>query len=740
VGSRSSRSKGCARLVVFMALVSLGGGAISCAAEPTSAKNILLLYSFSDPTVYAPADSLKSAIRNRISVPVDFYVEYLESQRFENAGYERNLAQAMRVAYEGKKLDVVIAFSYPALEFAVAYRQTIFPGVPIVFADVNAARLEDRPAWPGVTGITINTDVRGTIDLALLLHPDTESIAVITNDSPFERYWLGRVHKELVRYQGRVKEIDLVGPANAELLARVAGLPPNTIALFQLAPQESSQPVISVYDTLAAIGQRLPTYCIFPTLCVNHGGIGGTSSDEKEQSAGVAELARRILHGEPPDSIPVMHGSVAKNVVDWRQLRRWRIPDSALPAGTLVMYREPTLWERSKSYIIAAIAVILAQSLLIAGLLWQRARKRKAEAVLRESEQRFRVMADSTPSLIWMCDEKANITYLNDKRVAFKANDGADGYGDTWKSYVHPDDLQTVLLINRKALQTQKSFSKEYRLLRRDGVYRWMFDVASPRLNGDGSFAGFIGSAIDVTEQKIAQEALEKVSGQLIEAQEKERTRIARELHDDICQRLALLSMELEQANRDRGYQDTKQRLQDIRQHCSEIADDVQLLSHQLHSSKLDYLGIVAAIKGFCREFAKRHNADIEFTDQNVPADLPREVSLCLFRITQEALHNALKYSGTSQCGVSLSGSKDEIRLVVQDYGAGFDVENARMGGGLGLVSMQERANLVRGAFHVRSSPGKGTTVSVTVPLSAKPLEFPAETPVDDSADAAKAG
>ena len=149
---------------------------------------------------------------------------------------------------------------------------------------------------------------------------------------------------------------------------------------------------------------------------------------------------------------------------------------------------------------------------------------------------------------------------------------------------------------------------------------------------------------------------------------------------------------------------------------------------------------IVAAIKGFCREFASRHNADIEFTHQNIPADLPKEVSLCLFRITQEALHNALKYSGTSQCGVSLSGSKDEIRLVVKDYGAGFDVENARMGGGLGLVSMQERANLVRGAFHVRSSPGKGTTVSVTVPLSAKPLEFPAETPVDDSADAARAG
>src|ERR1700758_1449571 len=143
----------------------------------------------------------------------------------------------------------------------------------------------------------------------------------------------------------------------------------------------------------------------------------------------------------------------------------------------------------------------------------------------------------------------------------------------------------------------------------------------------DGWFAGFIGSAIDVTDQKVAQQALEKVSGQLIEAQENERRRIARDLHDDICQRLALLSMELDQANRsaNESGEVTKQRLKEIRQHCSEIAGDVQSLSHALHSSRLDYLGIVAAIRGFCHEFSKQHEVSIEFTDRDVPADLPRE-------------------------------------------------------------------------------------------------------------------
>src|SRR5277367_2054195 len=149
-----------------------------------------------------------------------------------------------------------------------------------------------------------------------------------------------------------------------------------------------------------------------------------------------------------------------------------------------------------------------------------------------------------------MCDARGRITYLNERRIAFTGPDPEAGYGETWAAYVHPDDLKNVLDIVAQALKARQPFSREYRLRRSDGVYRWMFDLASPRVNGDGLFAGFIGSAIDVTDQKLAQQALEKVSGQLIEAQEKERSRIARDLHDDICQRLALLSMEIERANR----------------------------------------------------------------------------------------------------------------------------------------------------------------------------------------------
>ena len=334
---------------------------------------------------------------------------------------------------------------------------------------------------------------------------------------------------------------------------------------------------MGAFDVLASVGQRRPTYCIFPVLCLNHGGIGGADFDYKEQASLAAELARRVFSGERPENTPMVQASTDQVRVDWRQLRRWNVPLSALPAGSAVLYREPTFWERDRNYIIAAIVVILAQALLIAALLWQRARKRKAEAILGESEERFMQMADTTPALVWMCDQRGKVTYLNERWVEFTGSEPSTGYGDTWTPYVHPDDLKNAVDTLSQGLKTQASFSTESRLRHHDGVYRWMLGVASPRLNGDGSFAGFIGSAIDVTDQKLAQEALEKVSGQLIEAQE----------------------------NLNGSSAATNERLEEIQRHCYEIAGDVQALSHQLHSSKLDYLGIVAALRGFCKEIRK---------------------------------------------------------------------------------------------------------------------------------------
>jgi PAS domain S-box-containing protein len=689
---------------------------VCSAAAPSTPKNVLVLYSFTDRKALDSVEVLKSATRTHTGSPVNFHIEYLETQRFESPGYENGVSEQLAGAYRRQKIDLVIPYAYPALRFAVEHREQIFPGAPIVFSSVAPDRLEGQKLWPGVTGITIDVDLHGTVDLALRLKPDAKNAAVVVGSSEFDRFWLTRIKQELRLHESKLTAIDLAGLAPAQLLEGIAALPPDTVVLFQLIPEEASQPVIGTYDILATIAQRFQTYCFF-YYCLGRGAIGGSYADPGEQETMVGELAARVLSGEKPENIPVMQGPPAFAHFDWRQLRYWNIPESALPPGAIIFYRQPTGWERYGKYLIPALLLILLQAFLILGLLVRRTRERKSELRLLESEKRFRLMADTTPALVWMCDKDGTVTYLNGRRIDFTGRDLATGFGDTWSAFIHPDDVQSVQTANKRALEQQKEFSREYRLRRRDGVYRWMLDFAAPRVNGDGSFAGFIGSAADITDQKLAQEALEKIGGKLIEAQEEERSRIARELHDDICQRLALLSMELEQANRGSN-SGRSPKLEEIRRHCAEIAIDVQALSHKLHSSKLEYLGLAPAIRSYCREFSQQHDVNVQFAVENVPNFLPRDISLSLFRVTQEALQNALKHSGTKQFSVILRSSANEIQLEVSDRGAGFDVEGAKLDRGLGLVSMQERAHLIHGTFTIESAEDDGTRILVRVPLA----------------------
>jgi PAS domain S-box-containing protein len=687
------------------------------AAESPPAKNVLILYSFSKRDLLDP-QSLEATVRSHVSAPVNFYVEYLEAQRFQSQGYEKSLGETLRQTYARQKLDLVIVAVYPALKFAIDFRKQIFPGVPIVFMMIVPERLQGHELWPGVTGVTLRGDVRGTLDLAFHLNPDTRNVAVVSGTSEFESYWVKATQRELQLRPEQVNEIDLVGLPPDELLRQVSALPPHTAVIFELVPQASLQLAMSTEDILEAISRQFPTYCIH-NICFDHGAIGGSFPDLEEQAQNAGLLAARVLSGENPETIPVIHASHVLPEVDWRELRRWNIPASALPSGAIVLYREPTVWQQYRKYVIAGVVLIVVQTLLIIGLLWQRRRKQKAEASLSESEKRFRALAATTPSLLWICDADGNVTYLSDRRINFTGRDAEAGFADAWTAFVHPDDVQNVLTANSRALEHQQGVSKEYRLRRRDGVYRWMLDVAVPRLNADGSFAGFIGSATDVTDQKLAQEALERMGGKLIEAQEKERSRIARELHDDICQRLALLSLEVELLNQ--GFEGpAKAGFADIQRRCTEIASDVQALSHQLHSSKLDYLGLEAALRSCCEEFSSKYDVVVEFKPENVPVRLPGDVSLCLFRVAQEALQNAMKYSGVHQFSVHLRATAEQIRLEVSDAGVGFNVETAMRNGGLGLISMPERVHLVKGVFTVESKVNAGTRIVATIPLIAE--------------------
>jgi signal transduction histidine kinase len=232
----------------------------------------------------------------------------------------------------------------------------------------------------------------------------------------------------------------------------------------------------------------------------------------------------------------------------------------------------------------------------------------------------------------------------------------------------------------------------------------------------------FMALAAVVEERASARLVEKELSRRLISAQEQERIRIARELHDDVCQRLAMLSLKIEKAAKHDGYGQVSvaEQLEQIWQHCSSLAGDVQAISHELHPSILENLGLTTAVKSYCREVSEQNGVVVEVCDSTLSGSLPPDVSLSVFRVVQEALRNAVKYSGQKHIKVCLQENSGQLELEVSDQGVGFDVRDKRNSGGLGLVSMAERISQVNGTFSIDSQLNVGTRICASVPIVAK--------------------
>lgn len=235
-----------------------------------------------------------------------------------------------------------------------------------------------------------------------------------------------------------------------------------------------------------------------------------------------------------------------------------------------------------------------------------------ARTEAREREERFSLVADTAPVMIWMSDTSGLCAYVNRPWLDFVGRPMSAELGNGWVDGIHAADRPTRLETYARAFERRDRFTMQYRRRRHDGEYRWLLDTGVPRFDRHGSFDGYIGSCIDITNERLAEEALTTLGGRLMEAQEQERSRIARDLHDDICQRLAVLAIELQQPTGD-SLADIQRRSEELVNRTVGILSDVQALTHELHSSKLEFLGIVAAIRGFCVEFSATARRDHRF-------------------------------------------------------------------------------------------------------------------------------
>ena len=350
--------------------------------------------------------------------------------------------------------------------------------------------------------------------------------------------------------------------------------------------------------------------------------------------------------------------------------------------------------------------------------------RKQAEQAQRESEDKLRLILDSTAEAIYGSDREGRCTFCNPACLRLLGYERADELlGRNMHHLIHraradgtPFPVEDCHIF--RTTRTGQGVHVDNEVLWRANGTSFPAEYwCHPQWRGQ-EIVGTVVAFVDITDRKLADAALASVSGKLIEAQEQERRRIARELHDDIGQRLALLAIELAQLQQRSSYpSEFPERIGKLQLLTSEIAADIQSLSHELHSSRLQYLGLAEALRGFCQEFSGQQKVEVDFETQDLPTSLSPDISLCFFRVLQESLHNAAKHSGVQHFEVRLWGTPDEIHLAISDSGAGFDLESTKAGRGLGLISMQERLKLLHGILAVESQPKRGTTIHASVPL-----------------------
>jgi PAS domain S-box-containing protein len=691
------------------------------AAQVKPFRHILI---FHEVGAYAPlADYVDRGIRTSLdSSPyrIEFYREFMQTGLFPDSAEQQRIHDFYVKKYQNHRPDLIITVGPDPLEFMIETHRKAFPGVPVVFCQPD--RIPGGfPVDSDFTGVAGDIAPAETLAAALRLRPGTKHVVVIVGIGALDLDRKAFIKNQLKNYEDRLDISYFTGLVEPDLVERLKHLPSDTIILLHSLGVDVAGNLYTTAESgaIVAANANAPVFTLIDRS-LNHGEVGGDVSDAVEQGRIAGTLALRILNGEKPQNIAVVK-NVDTYMFDWRALKRWGMKESDLPAGSVVLNRPPSLWQLYKRYVLVGIFVILTQTLIIAALLRQRAKRKKIETELVRSNEKLRLSMESGEFVGWEADIQTGRGYwFGDLRHMFGISSNAFATKmEDFYLYVHPEDRQRVSEAVAAARQSRAPFCEEFRVVHPDGAIRWIVSRGKFEYAKNGDAMRMIGMAVDITKHKQAEEALASLSHKLIEAQEEERTRIARELHDDINQRIVLLALNLEELRQGVPVSQvqTRHNLEEACGNVGNLATDIQALSHRLHSSKLDVLGLAAACHGFCQELSDRQNVEIAFHSEGIPKHLPQETSICLFRVLQEALQNALKHSGARQFEVTLKGTSNEIHLRVRDGGVGFDPEKAMNQPGIGLVSMQERMKLVDGQLSIDSKVGRGTTVHARVPF-----------------------
>jgi len=569
------------------------------------------------------------------------------------------------------------------------------------------------------TAVAVAHDPPLMIENILKLLPDTQTVVVVIGASQLEQFWLKEVRRAFKRFEDRLNFVWTNDWSFAELLQQSAVLPAHSAIFYGvLSLDAKGVPQIEerTLRELHAVANA-PIFGLHSTQ-LSRGIVGGPLLSIEDLSRNTANVALRVLRGESPRSIVTPTQVAGKPAFDWRELQRWGIGENRLEPGSTVQFREPTTWQRYRRPIIAAGALAGVQALIVIALAANLVKQRRVQMSLRRSEERLCPLSSAAPVMIWTAKRDRVRIDIDRCRLDYTGQTAAPGSGNDWTEAIHPDDRAHCLDTYTQAFDRRETFQAEYRLRRHDGEYRWILDTGAPRF-ASATFEGYVGSAVDVTDLKLATLALSRLSRGLIQSCEKERAWIGRELHEDLCRRMMALTMSLHRLSElpDGAAGEMRNRIAELCGQFIQLTGEILSISDRIHA-RLETLGLRTVARRFCEQLSAEHQAAIDFRDDGVPDDVGNDIALALFRVLQEAVTNAMTHSAARHLSVSLEGSHDEIRLEISDDGVGFDPDAAMRGQGLGLIAMRERMLAVGGDCAIGARSGAGTRILARVALS----------------------
>ncbi len=525
----------------------------------------------------------------------EFYLESLDTPLFSKETSREGIEAGIARDYGNRQIDAIIAMGPAPIRFLARVSDTFLPGVPVVFCGSTQAQAGYPKLSSRFTGSWLTFNAENTLEAAMRLYPGIRNVAVVSGSSQFDQAVLRMTQAS---FEAHPLPLDITYLTNLDmssLLERLRHLPAHTVVLYlSFFRDANGSQFVNATTALPLVSKaaNAPVFGVSDAY-LGHGIVGGYVVSFADQAKVAARITAEIFRGKNPGDIPVVAGA-SFYAFDWKQLQRWNLSEARLPPGSVVLNREPRLWEKAKGILLLGLVVILGLAALAGFLLWE---KKQLNAARKEQM---------------------------------------------------------------------------------------------------------------------------RLGGLLINAHEQERSRLAAEIHDDFSQRLAVLSLGLETTAEaiPQSMEQTNRQMHELIESASELGADLHTLSHRLHSSTLERLGLAAGVGSFCKEFTAQHGTQIEFCHHNVPRFVSPEIALCFFRVVQEGLRNVQKHSGAAHAQVQLERIDDALHLTISDDGQGFDMKDRFDAQGLGLWSMRERVRLVGGRFEIHSAIQQGTRIEVWTPLT----------------------